>query len=70
VVTVGSVAATACTITFNPPFTNSPSCTISNRSMSVVNAMTYTVSNTAMTVSQTALTGDVLDIHCIGIGEP
>jgi hypothetical protein len=69
VVTVGSVAATACTITFKPPFTNSPSCTISNRSMSVVNAMTYTVSNTAMTVSQTALTGDVLDIHCFGIGE-
>jgi hypothetical protein len=32
--------------------------------------MTYSVSATAVTVSQTALTGDVLDIHCIGIGEP
>lgn len=68
-VTVGSVAATACTITFVPPFTNTPACTITNQSMSVVNAMTYTVSNSAIVVSQTGLTSDKLDYICIGINE-
>lgn len=67
VVTVGSVATTACTITFANAYGAPPVVHITNRSMSITNAMTYTVSNTAITVSQTALTGDVLDITVEGI---
>lgn len=62
-ITVGSVA-TACTLTFGTPYTTKPSCTVTNQSMSVVNAMTYTESVTALTISQTGLSGDLLDYHC------
>jgi len=63
-VTVGSVSATGCTITFAHAYSARPSCTLTNESMSVVNAMTYTVSASAITVTQTGLTGDVLDYQC------
>jgi len=65
-VTVGSVAATGCTITFARAYLARPECTLSNESMSVVNAMTYTVSASAIVVTQTGLTGDVLDYQCEG----
>jgi hypothetical protein len=68
-VTVGSVSASGCTITFVKAFTNIPSVVLVNESASVVNAMSYTVSTTTITVSQTGLTGDVLDYHVYGIGE-
>ena len=67
-VTVGGTA-TGCIITFYPAFTNSPSCTVTNQSSSVVNAMTYTISNTAITVSQTGLSGAKLNYNCGGMGE-
>lgn len=67
VVTVGSVAATACTITFATAYATAPVVNVTNRSMSITNAMTYTVSASAITVSQTALTGDVLDINVFPI---
>lgn len=40
--------------------------TISNESMSLTNAMSYSVSTMAITVTQTALTGDILDIIVTG----
>lgn len=65
-VTVGSVSASGCTITFAVPFTSAPDCTLTNQSMSVTNAMTYTVSTTALTVSQTGLTSAKLNYMCFG----
>lgn len=65
-VQVGSVAATGCTATFAHPWVAAPTCNVTNRSMSVVNAMTYTVSATAVVVSQTGLTSAILDIQCTG----
>lgn len=67
-VTVGSVAATACTITFAHAYPSAPACTITNQSMSVVNAMTYTISGSAIVVSQTGLTSAKLDYICFGNG--
>ncbi len=67
IVTVGSVSATGCTITFAKPYASAPSCVVTNQSMSVVNAMTYTVSATAITVSQTGLTEAILNYNCLGI---
>lgn len=66
VVQVGSVAATGCTITFAYPYTTAPRVHVTNRSMSVVNAMTYTVSTTQIVVSQTGLTSAILDISAEG----
>lgn len=63
---VGSVAATGCTTTFAHPWKAAPTCNVTERTGSVVNAMTYTVSATAVVISQTGLTGDILDIRCEG----
>lgn len=63
---VGSVAATGCTTTFAHPWKAAPTCTVTERTGSVVNALSYTVSTTAVVVTQTGLTGDVLDIRCEG----
>lgn len=65
-VTTGG-SASACTVTFaNGGFPTFASCVITNQSMSVVNAMTYTVSATAFTVSQTGLGGSVINYRCDG----
>lgn len=63
-VTVGSVSATACTITFaNAMPSAAYSILLTNESMSVVNALTIgSKTASGFTVSQTALTSDVLDI--------
>lgn len=63
-VTVGSVAATGCVIAFPYPLLNANySIGLTNEQMSVVNALTISSkSATGFTVSQTGLTGDILDI--------
>lgn len=69
IVTVGSVSATGCTITFAVPYTNVPEVQVTNETGSITNTFSYTKSTTAITVSATGLTGDVLDYEVIGIGE-
>lgn len=64
-VTTGATA-TGCTITFANPMQNKPTCHVTNQSMSITSAMTYTTSTTALTVSQAVgLAGDLLDWTCI-----
>lgn len=64
IITVGSVAATGCTITFATAYATTPACSITNLNLSVVNGLTATVSNTAIVITQTGLTGSVLNIMC------
>jgi hypothetical protein len=65
-ITVGT-ASTGCTATFATAWTNAPSCTVTNQSTSITNAMTYTVSTSAVVVSQAAgLSGDILNVVCRG----
>lgn len=65
-ITAGSTS-TGCTLTFaSGGFTNTPTCVISNQSMSVANALTYTVSTTALTLSETGLGTSKIDYICIG----
>lgn len=68
-VTVGSVTASGCTITFSTPYINAPSCHVTNQNMSVVNALTYTVSTTALTILQTGLTSAKINYSCFGLNE-
>lgn len=63
-VTVGSVTASGCTITFAHAYAARPTCNITNESASVVNAMSYVTTASTITVTQTALTSAILDIQC------
>lgn len=64
-VTVGATT-TGCTMTFSQYWPNAPVCMVSERTGSVVNALSYTVGATGMTFSQTALGGNVIDVICMG----
>lgn len=62
-ITIGSVA-TGCTATFGGTYQDA-SCLVSNQSMSITSALTYTVSNTAVVISQaTGLSSDLVNVHC------
>lgn len=66
-ITIGTVAATGCTATFARAFVIAPVCTVTNQSMSITSALTYTISTTAVVLSQaTGLVGDKVDIVCVG----
>jgi hypothetical protein len=66
---VAGSAATGCTITFVNAYVNTPACTVTNQSLGVTNTFTYTVSNSAIAVSQTGLAGDIVDYVCIAMDE-
>lgn len=67
-ITVGSVSATGCTVTFGVAWTSAPNCVISNQNMSITNALTYTITATALTISQTGLTNAKVNYNCSGNG--
>lgn len=64
-VTTGATA-TGCTVTFATAFPTFASCVVTNQSMSLVNAMTYTDSRTGFTVTQTGLGGSIINYRCDG----
>lgn len=70
-----SCSDTACTITatnspvtftFTKAYTKVPVCVYSERTGSVVNAASYTLTATAFTLTQTGLGGDTIDLICVG----
>jgi hypothetical protein len=63
---VTGATATGCTVTFATAFPTFASCVVTNQSMSLVNAMTYTDSRTGFTVSQTGLGGSRINYKCDG----
>lgn len=66
-ITVGATA-TGCTVTFAQAWSAAPVCTISNQSMSITSALSYTISASALTISQAVgLGGDKIDFYCMGI---
>lgn len=64
-ITTGATAG-GCTLTFGTAHTTGTHCVISNQSMSVINAMTYTESVTGFVVTETGLGGGKLDYICSG----
>ncbi len=56
--------ASACTVTFNKAYTKTPHCILSPESGSVVNTFTYTLSTTAIVVTETGL--GTFDYICRG----
>lgn len=64
-VTVGSVAAASCTVTFASAFNTYNHCRITSQSTIASFAYTYTLS--AITVTGTSLVGDLFDYVCDGV---
>jgi hypothetical protein len=63
-VTVGTVSATSCTITFLNAFTVSNHCNVT--SQGVITGLAYSYTLSAITVTGTSLVGDVIDYRCDG----
>jgi len=65
-VTEGTTA-TGCTITFANAYTSAPQCVVQITNVAPgTSAMTYTVSTTAITVTNASASGDVIVWHCLG----
>jgi hypothetical protein len=64
-VTVGSSAATSCTITFAKPYLAAPACILAP-SNGLIAAFSWTTSTTAITVTQTSTASDVFSYICSG----
>lgn len=64
-VTVGSVAAASCTVTFAAAFNTYNHCRITSQSTIASFAYSYTLS--AITVTGTSLVGDLFDYECDGV---
>lgn len=62
----GGTGSNGCTATFAKAYGMAPTCTVSQQTMSLVNSLSYTVSTTALTITQTGLGTNKLDIMCIG----
>lgn len=68
---VCGVGATAMLVTFQVPYSVAPICTVSNQSMSITSALSYTITTTVLTISQAVgLATDKLDFICMGTAGP
>lgn len=63
-VTVGSATPTSCTITFSATFNGIPVCVVNSATQ--LAAFSYTVSATAIVVTQTATSSNLLRYICVG----
>lgn len=66
-ITAGATAG-GCTMTFAKAYPARPMCFVQNETGSITNTLSYTVSASAMTVTEAALGGDILDYYCEGFG--
>lgn len=64
-VTVGATTS-GCTITFGSAYAVAPACVVTDQTTSVVNALGYTISATAISLSKTSMGGDKIDVICVG----
>lgn len=60
-----NASASPVTFTFAKPFTKVPVCIVTEQTDSLVNALSYSKTATALTITQTGLSGN-LDVICIG----
>ncbi len=62
-VTMGTGSPTGCTITFAVAYTNAPVCTVTWRATPLA-SQSYTTSTTALTLTQTATSSNLIDYMC------
>ena len=63
-VTVGTASPTGCTITFNTAKSVAPACAVTSQSQ--LASFAYTISTTAVTVTQTATSSNKINYVCMG----
>lgn len=63
-ITTGLVTQNGCTATFGNAWTNAPVCTVTEQGGSVVNPFNYTISTTAIVITQTGIVSDKIDVLC------
>lgn len=63
-VTMGTGTPTGCVITFNVAYTTAPHCVVNWRATPLA-SQSYTVSTTALTLTQTATSSNLVDYACI-----
>lgn len=63
-VTMGTGSPSGCVITFNVAYTSAPYCVVTWQGNPLA-VQSYTVSNTAITLTQTATSSDKVNYHCI-----
>lgn len=64
IVTAGT-AATGCVITFNKAYTSTPFCTVTWQGTPLL-TQSYTISASAITLTQTSTSGDLINYMCVG----
>lgn len=64
-VTTGATAG-GCVVTFQQPWATAPVCVVTPQTGSVVNTFSYSVSATAITVTEVGLGGGLFDFYCSG----
>ncbi len=62
-IATGTATPTACTLTFAEPFISTPHCVLSWQS--VLSQMTYTVTQTAISIVQTGTNGNLISYVCV-----
>lgn len=68
---VCGAGSTAIVVTFAATWSAAPICVISNQSMSITSALSYTITTTALTISQAVgLATDKVDFMCQGVKGP
>lgn len=64
-VTMGTAAPTGCVITFNLAYATAPTCVVTWRATPLA-SQSYAISTSAITLTQTATSSNVVDFHCFG----
>jgi hypothetical protein len=65
-ITTGTGTPTACTITFSVAYGAAPACVVTSRTAPATSTPAYTVSTTAITLAQAAVSSVVWDYICVG----
>ena len=65
-VTMGTGTPTGCVITFNSAKTAAPHCVVTWRATPLA-SQSYTISTTALTLTQTATSSNLVDYACFGL---
>lgn len=65
ILTGGSTASTSCVATFGTAFVSTPVCTVSSQTAYATSTPSFTVSTTAVTITQASSSSLVYDVICI-----
>lgn len=66
ILTGGTTASTSCIATFSVAFTKTPICTVVSQTAYGTTTPAYTVSTTAVTITQSSQASEIYDATCVG----